>query len=251
MTPLSPRSEDSGNTMPAVTDHAITRIKAMITTGELTPGERLPPEKELSEMLGVSRSSLREAVKALQLIRVLDVRRGDGTYVTALDRKLLLEAVSFIVDFHNDASVLEVLDVRRMLEAAAAARAATRMGEKTISDLRSELRRVSQTTSVEDLVEHDLLFHRTITEAAGNGYLVSLTESLASATVRARIWRGITQSGAIERTLADHTAILEAIEARDPDLASAHTAAHIAGLEQWLGRVRNQEIIKNISLENE
>ena len=78
----------------AVTDEAIEKIKAMIVAGELAPGDRLPPEKELSERLGLSRNSMREAVKALEVIRVLDVRRGDGTYVTSLEPHLLLEAIS-------------------------------------------------------------------------------------------------------------------------------------------------------------
>ncbi|MES2866630.1 MAG: GntR family transcriptional regulator, partial [Actinomycetota bacterium] len=72
----------------AVTDEAIEKIKAMIVSGELSPGDRLPPEKELSERLGLSRNSMREAVKALEVIRVLDVRRGDGTYVTSLEPHL-------------------------------------------------------------------------------------------------------------------------------------------------------------------
>ena len=66
----------------AVTDDAITAIREMIISGELNPGDRLPPETQLSERLGLSRNSLREAVKALALIRVLDVRQGDGTFVT-------------------------------------------------------------------------------------------------------------------------------------------------------------------------
>ena len=74
----------------------------MIVSGELRPGDRLPREKELSERLGLSRSSLREAIKALSLIRILDVRQGDGTYVTSLSPPLLLEALSFVVDFHED-----------------------------------------------------------------------------------------------------------------------------------------------------
>ena len=84
----------------AVTDEAIGKIKDMLIRGELKAGDRLPPEKELSERLGLSRSSLREAVKALELTRVLDVRRGDGTYVTSLDAKLLNKAVAFVVDLH-------------------------------------------------------------------------------------------------------------------------------------------------------
>ena len=108
----------------AVTDEAIQKIREMITSGDLGPGDRLPPEKELSERLGLSRNSLREAVKALEVIRVLDVRRGDGTYVTSLEPRLLLEAMSFVVDLHTDRSVLEIFGVRRILEPAAAALAA-------------------------------------------------------------------------------------------------------------------------------
>ena len=104
-----------------MTDEAILKIKEMLLSGQLKPGDRLLPEKELSEELGLSRSSLREAVKALDLIRVLDVRRGDGTYVTSLEPRLLLEAMSFVVDLHQDASILDLFEVRRILEPAAAA----------------------------------------------------------------------------------------------------------------------------------
>jgi GntR family transcriptional regulator, transcriptional repressor for pyruvate dehydrogenase complex len=119
----------------AVTDEAILKIKAMIRSGELRPGDRLPPEKELSEALGLSRSSLREAVKALEVIRVLDVRRGDGTYVTSLTPDILLDAMSFVVDIHQDSSVLELFEVRRILEPAAATLAAPRATAADIAHL--------------------------------------------------------------------------------------------------------------------
>jgi GntR family transcriptional repressor for pyruvate dehydrogenase complex len=77
----------------AVTDEAIEKIKGMIVSGSLRPGDRLPKESELAAELGLSRNSLREAVRALSLIRILDVRQGDGTYVTSLDPQLLLEAL--------------------------------------------------------------------------------------------------------------------------------------------------------------
>src|SRR3954468_22683121 len=120
----------------AVTDEAILRIKEMILRGELAPGSRLPPEKELSERLGLSRSSMREAVKALEVIRVLDVRRGDGTYVTSLEPRLLLEAMSFVVDLHDDHSVLEIFAVRRILEPAASSLAARNATEPDLEKLR-------------------------------------------------------------------------------------------------------------------
>ena len=114
----------------AVTDEAIEKIKAMITSGALRAGDRLPREADLAADLGLSRSSLREAVRALSLVNILDVRRGDGTYVTSLEPRLLLEALSFIVDFHRDDTLLEFLRVRRILEPAATAMAAERITEE-------------------------------------------------------------------------------------------------------------------------
>ncbi len=218
----------------AVTDDAILRIKEMITSGALSPGDRLPPEKELGERLGVSRSSLREAVKALEVIRVLDVRRGDGTYVTSLEPRLLLEALSFVVDLHSDDSVLEIFAVRRILEPAAAKLAAARIDAGRLTALERLLAAADADGSIEDLVRHDLAFHQAVVEAGGNEYLSRLVESMQSGTVRARVWRGITQTGAAERTIAEHHGILDALRTGDADLAAALTLAHIAGIEQWL-----------------
>jgi GntR family transcriptional repressor for pyruvate dehydrogenase complex len=218
----------------AVTDKAILRIKEMILSGELGPGDRLPPEKELSERLGLSRSSMREAVKALEVIRVLDVRRGDGTYVTSLEPRLLLEAMSFVVDLHDDSSILELFAVRRILEPAAVALATGRMTDAVVRDLRARIASVDHSTDVEGLVAHDLEFHRAIVETAGNSYLASLIESLSSNTVRARIWRGLTQENSVGRTLAEHRAIVDALERGDAELAQALTVVHISGVEQWL-----------------
>jgi GntR family transcriptional repressor for pyruvate dehydrogenase complex len=220
----------------AVTDEAILRIKEMIVSGELRPGDRLPPEKELSETLGLSRNSLREAVKALELARVLDVRRGDGTYVTSLTPSLLLDAMSFLVDVHQDASVLELLEVRRILEPAAAALAATRATPEDIDRLRELLGRVDETTPVEDLVAQDIVFHRTISALSGNAYLTQLLDTLSSSTLRARIWRGLTQEGAVARTLTEHRAIVDALAEGDPALVEAQVLAHVSGVTRWLRR---------------
>src|SRR6478735_4822993 len=122
----------------AVTDEAIEKIKGMIVSGALRPGDRLPKESELAADLGLSRNSLREAVRALSLIRILDVRQGDGTYVTSLDQQLL-EALSFVVDFHRDDTVLEFLAVRRILEPAATAMAALRISEQQLDALDAQL----------------------------------------------------------------------------------------------------------------
>ena len=220
----------------AVTDEAILKIKNMILDGRLRPGDRLPPEKELSESLGLSRSSLREAVKALEIIRVLDVRRGDGTFVTSLEPGLLLEAMSFVVDLHEDASVLELFAVRRILEPAAAAMATVKATDADAARLRALVDGLSAGTSIDGLVEHDVAFHHGIAELAGNGYLTSLLDSLSGGTMRARVWRGLTQQNVVSRTLAEHAAIVDALASGDAELARARAAVHIAGVEDWLRR---------------
>ena len=218
----------------SLTDAAIGRIKAMIVDGELLPGDRLPKEADLAERLGISRSSLREAVKALELVNVLDVRRGDGTYVTSLEPPLLLEAMSFAVDLHGDDTVLEFLEVRRLLEPAATAMAATRMDDAGLAALRASVDALGDSPGVDALVAADLAFHRTVVAAAGNAVLTSLLDSLAAPTQRARLWRGLTQRDAVSRTIDEHHAICAALEARDPELARAAATMHIGGVELWL-----------------
>jgi len=206
----------------------------MIVSGRLHPGQRLPREADLAAGLGLSRSSLREAVRALSVMRILDVRQGDGTYVSSLAPDALVEVLSFIVEFHHDASVLELLEVRRILEPAASARAAIRIDDETLTELGEVLDRTTAESGVDHLVSADIEFHRTIAAAAGNSVLASLIESLSGPTQRARIWRGVTQEGALERTLAEHRAIYDAIRTHDPELAGTWATVHVAGVEQWL-----------------
>ena len=218
----------------AVTDTAIDKIKQMILSGELAPGSRLPKEADLAERLGLSRNSLREAVRALALINVLDVRQGDGTYVTSLEPQLLLDAMSFVVDFHQDDTVLQFFQVRRILEPAATAMAATRMSESEIAELRKILAELPADPSVEQLVANDLEFHQHIAAGSGNAVLCSLIESLSGPTTRARIWRGLTQEDAVTGTLREHRAILAALRDRDAEAARSWATVHIASVEQWL-----------------
>lgn len=220
----------------ALTDEAIDKIKGMITSGELGPGDRLPKESDLAERLGLSRNSLREAVKALSMIRVLDVRQGDGTYVTSLAPDLLLDALSFVVDFHRDDTVLQFLEVRRILEPSATALATERMTAADITKLQAVLDQLGADPTIEALVANDLEFHRQIAAGSGNAVLCSLIDGLSGPTTRARIWRGLTQEGAAERTREQHQAIVDAIAARQPDLARSWATIHVAGVEEWLRR---------------
>ncbi|MFI0928139.1 FadR/GntR family transcriptional regulator [Streptomyces sp. NPDC021012] len=217
-----------------VTDEAIDKIRAMIVSGELRPGSRLPREADLAERLGLSRNSLREAVKALSLMRVLDVRQGDGTYVTSLEPDLLLDALTFVADLQQDDTVVQFLEVRRILEPAAAAMAARAMPDEEISALGEVLDRLDHAPSLEALIDNDLEFHRRLAAGSGNAVLCSLLEGMSGPTARARLWRGRMEEGAVERTRQQHRAIHEAVAARQPEVAQAWATVHVAEVEQWL-----------------
>jgi GntR family transcriptional regulator, transcriptional repressor for pyruvate dehydrogenase complex len=224
------RSRGSG-----VTHDAIETIRELIASGEWGPGTRLPREADLAAQLGLSRNSLREAVRALSLARVLEVRQGDGTYVSSLEASELLEPTSLATNLLQGRTVLELFEVRRMLEPEAAALAALRADDDTKAALRSELDRMyAAGDRADELVEADAAFHDVLGNAPGNAVLRSLLLSLSTRTVRARLWHGMADRMALDKARAEHTNIYEAIVAGDADLARAATLLHISTNEAWL-----------------
>ena len=219
---------------PSVTDDAIDKIQKLIISGSWGPGDRLPKESELAAQLGLSRNSLREAVRALSQLRVLEVRQGDGTYVTSLEPALLLESTSFVSHLLVGESALELFEVRRLLEGAAAALAAARIDSAGKEALGNKLARMIEAETVEELVQADVDFHAVIARATGNTFLTSLLASLSSRTLRARMWRGREVDNALDMTRDEHRRIYEAIVNGDPELARAAAVAHIASGERWL-----------------
>lgn len=218
----------------SVTDAAIERIRDLIAVGQLAPGDRLPPEPELASLLGVSRSSLRESVRALVQANVLDVRRGDGTYVTSLEPQLLLSGLTFVMELFHDRTLLELFEVRRLLEPAATGLAALRISPEMIRELREHLEDMRQSSTGEELITSDIAFHRCVVQGAGNETLVSFLEALLNRTARARIWRGTWDRDALEWTYAQHEMLVDALERRDPSLAVAAATVHLAATEDWL-----------------
>jgi len=220
---------------PGVTEDAIERIRELVASGKWGPGTRLPREADLAKQLGLSRNSLREAVRALSLARVLEVRQGDGTYVSSLEPGELLEPTLSATDLIRGRTVLELFEVRRMLEPEAAAMAASRADADVIAALRTELARMNDAGDrPDDLVEADAAFHDVIARAPGNSVLRALLRSLSSSTIRARLWHGIADRGALDLARDEHTRIYDAIAAGDPDVARAATLLHIVSNETWL-----------------
>jgi GntR family transcriptional repressor for pyruvate dehydrogenase complex len=221
----------------SLTDKAIARIRELIQSGELAPGSKLPPEPELASQLGLSRNLMREAVKVLAVARVLEVRRGDGTYVTSLQPDLLLGGLGGAVELlQGDAgTLLDLMEVRRLFEPVATALAATRILDPALGEVKRHLDAMREARDeVELLNHHDAAFHRAVIAATGNDTLVTLLEGISSRTVRARIWRGLVDGDAAGRTLAEHEAIYRALAARDGPLAQAAALVHVSNTEGWL-----------------
>ena len=206
--------------------------------GTLEPGSRLPPEQQLAALLGCSRSTAREAVRALVMARVLDVRRGDGTYVTSLQPGLLLEGLGFATDLMQDESLLELWEIRMLLEPGATALAAEKISDDCLAELEGILEQMRQSTDDEAvLVRHDARFHELVAQSAGNQTLASLLGSMSSRTVRARIWHGVLEAGASATTVSQHAEILNALQARNPKLAHAAAVLHVGINQAWFQQI--------------
>lgn len=225
-----------------VIENTIDQIKQMLVEGHLRPGDKLPIERDLAVKLGVSRNSLREAVRALTTIKVLQTRQGDGTYVTSLAPELLLDSVSFVADLHHDGAVLQFLHVRRVLEPEATGLAASRLTPDELAQL-DQLLNEAEELARADVVDHERLvandkrFHSLITGACGNPVMAAVIENMSGRTTRARVWRGMADDGAAQRTVAEHRLIYRALVAGDALRARMYATTHILGVEDWLRQV--------------
>lgn len=213
---------------------ALHGLRALIADGDLKPGARLPSEGELCERLGVSRGPLREAIRTLSALGVIDTRHGSGSYVSELHAADLIRGLGLTVGLLPLDSIIELYEMRRALEAHAASLAAARIDDATLARLDELLMRLEDTGDGEQISELDHEFHSTITEVAGNDALATLLDVLRG---RSRAYRIFSTDDAAEiKTLSDagHRAILRGLQSRDPVAASAAAAGHVAQTEFWL-----------------
>jgi GntR family transcriptional repressor for pyruvate dehydrogenase complex len=222
-------------------DTALHGLRALIADGTLRPGDRLPSEGELCERLGVSRGSLREAIRMLAALGVLDTRHGSGSYVSELRAADLIGSLSLTVGLLPMAGVLELTELRRVLEPHAAALAAARIDEQTVESLDRVLDEIESTTDFELQSRLDHEFHMAISGVAGNEALTSLIDVLRS---RSRAYRISDPEDAAELKVhsdAGHRAILRGLAAADPVAASAAASAHVAYTEYWVRKYSGLE----------
>lgn len=209
---------------------ALHGLRTLIAEGSLQPGDRLPSEGELSERIGVSRGSVREAIRTLSALGVVETRRGAGTYVGELRAADMIQTLTLTVGLLPLESILELFELRRVLEAHAVALSAARCDDATIAGLGDLLDRLEASEDEDEQSALDHEFHMGIARLCGNESLVSMVSVLRS---RSRAYPVLTPE---TKRVSDagHRAILRALTARDPVAASVAAAAHVTQSEVWL-----------------
>jgi GntR family transcriptional repressor for pyruvate dehydrogenase complex len=216
---------------PRLSDKVAEMMLETILSRKLQVGDRLPSERELGEQFNVSRTVVREAVRALVAKGVIEVRSGSGLRVAAVDAAAVSESMSLYLrgstlDFEK------VHEVRTLLEVHIAGLAAERATDEDVAQLRELHDRMrKESGDVESAARDDLEFHRTIARVTQNDLYLLLMDSIGSALIDIR--RENLGSGSTETTLRQHEAVLSRIAAHDPDGARIAMAAHLDGVARW------------------
>ncbi len=216
------------------------RLLSYLLSGAVEPGEKIPSERSLAATLGVGRYVIREAVKTLRLLGLVDVRQGDGTYLRRPASDLLVQSIQWGL-LLGDRQLDELVDARVHLESMLAGMAAERRSEGDISALRSLLAEMdaAEPNDPDRFIAADLSFHLRVAKAAGNPPLATVLESVG---VLLRAWMSGVASSSPEHDPSDeHAAIIEAIERGDTAGASAAMRAHLVAAFERLQSRRGPE----------
>lgn len=202
------------------------RILEMVTSRALKPGDQLPPERELAEMLNVSRPSVREAIRGLSILGVVTSRQGGGAYISQLDGDALLGPIRFFLAL-EDMNIRELYDARSLIEGDVARRAARNMSDAQLDELEALLEAQAETVSdPKEFRVADLKFHEAIWVGCGNAFLKRIGESLNSLGLEFRR-RASENPKVLEQSLKDHRKLFEALKARDTSAAAQAAEEHM------------------------
>ncbi|MBS1679748.1 MAG: FadR family transcriptional regulator [Actinobacteria bacterium] len=204
-----------------------------LLSGAIAPGEKIPGERHLAEALGIGRSSVREAIKSLSLLGLLDVRQGDGTYLSRSGSDLLPKVIEWGL-FLNVPSIVDLLEARAEIEVAAAGFAAARADAEAKRNLGARLDEMRDAGSdVDAYVEADIGFHLEIARASGNEVFANLVGSMRS-LLRVWVTQVLRQAGSTDTSFALHEPIVTAIVARNADQARAAMRLHMESADDRL-----------------
>jgi GntR family transcriptional repressor for pyruvate dehydrogenase complex len=211
----------------------IQQVKAQVISGELAPGDRIPSEREIAEQLGVSRTAVREALIAMEVMGLVESRPGDGTFVRTPRTEQQLEPLASLVVLERE-KLTELYEMRRVMEVACASRAATRATPEQLVTLRGWLKQMEADLHSGELGEEaDFRFHLAIAESTHNSLLLHFMHTISAGlrqvmiASRQRLYR---MDGMPELLLEEHRSIYAAIAAQDPERASVEMRRHLDGV---------------------
>lgn len=213
------------------------QIKDLISTKELKPGDKLPPEITMANMLKVSRTSVREAMRTLHVMGIVEIIHGQGTYIAEIDFKKILDQLGELLFLKED-SVLHLFEIRIVLETNAAYWAASRGKSSHLLKLKDIMEKMEELDLDKEIPKeafkiYDTGFHTTIATLSGNPVMVRIMHSLLDLLENSR---GLTLGieGRVKRSLLEHKEITEAILYRDPEKARNEMFCHLNNIENEL-----------------
>lgn len=223
----------------ALGKQVVGRVLELIRTGSLRAGDRLPPERELIEIFGISRPSLREALRALSTLGVVESHHGGGAYVSNLDARTLLAPLDFYLSL-TKANLDDAFDSRRVIEVEIVRRAAAKANKRDVAELKSIVS--AHDTVQDDPVGFRILdtrFHEKLSEIAGNAILQRIAYGLYNLGLDFQNFdrRARNEPGLIAQSTQDHAEIASAIAAGDANRSVAAMTKHIRNIERSTQRV--------------
>lgn len=232
----------------SLTEQLVQKLEGLVIKGVLSPGERLPTERQLAEMLSVSRASLRQALKALQVMGVLAVRQGSGNYLSEAAREILRVPPGILVPLPG-LTQAELFEVRRAMEGEAAAAAAERASPQDLAAMRAELEGMRATKHDRAAYgKHDLAFHEAIAASSGNRYFMWFLSLANKLLYQAFLSRPMRRS--MEDSVREHANILGAIEARNPALAREELLKHVSYAKYYMLEEKQLTQIRFVAYES-
>jgi GntR family transcriptional repressor for pyruvate dehydrogenase complex len=224
-----------------ISEEIVSQIKQLISKGELKPGDRIPSERDLATMLGVSRPSVREAIMVLEAMGFLESRQGGGTYVKALTEGSITNPLAKLVEMRDPELLRSLAEVRMGLESWSAYLAAQRATDADIAEMR-RLYGIMKKEAAKGgwSPDVDAEFHYAITAASHNSLQMHVLDSIHSlfhATIQVALMEFYQQEGHIQLLLTHHHDIMEAIAAHDPELARSKMVEHLAMVEEKMAQL--------------
>ena len=213
-------------------EQIVQQIEESILQGALKPGDQLPAERELAEQFGVSRTAVREAVKALREKGLVEAYSGRGTFVTDGTSQAIRQSLDLMIKIGQPDGSTHLAELRAILEPEIAALAATRAEEQYVTTMRDAVAVMDRARQDPDAyIEADLDFHLALAEAAANPLILSLIDSIVG-LLREQRMRIFKVDGGPERGQFHHKRILEAIEQRNAEKAREAMRAHLQQVRQ-------------------